>query len=282
MNKHRRRNSNLARALSLAAAAGAAVAVAAPGRASEPSSGTVSASNPMVSWTGEAETAPFAQQMRDEQYRTCGPAICETFALKVEDGGELTVQVKGEEHSVGFQVIAPDGTKVFADNFDGDPTQPVTIVIQSAKPGDYGIEIWQDATEADAHQLSGSAQLAPPPPPAAASPAPPASSPAPQPAAPPAPARLRVRTARLRLRQVARRRVGLRISASSPVTDVRAQIIKGRRVVGRGALGRLDGTGRILVRTRNQVAPGRYVVGLSATAASGARVAVSRRLLVRR
>ena len=281
MSMHRRRNSTLARALSVAAVVGAAAAVATPGRASEPSSGTLSASNPTVSWTGEAETAPFAQQMRDEQYRTCGPAICETFALTVEDGGELTVQVKGEEHSVGFQVIAPDGTKVFADNFDGDPTQPVTIVIQSARPGDYGIEIWQDATEADAHQLSGSAQLAPPPP-AAASPTPPASSPTPQPAAPPAPPQLRVRTARLRARQVARRRVGLRVSTSSPVTDVRAQILKGRRVVGRGALARLDGAGRIVVRTRKRVVPGRYVVGLSATAASGARVAVSRRLLVRR
>ena len=277
---HRRNTSNLARTLALAAAVGTAVVVAAPGRASEPSSGTVSASNPSVSWTGEAETAPFAQQMREEQYRTCGPAICDTFALEVADPGDLTVQVKGEEHAVGFQVVAPDGTKVFADNFDGDPTQPVVIVVQSAKPGDYGIEIWQDATEADAHQLSGSAQLAPPP-----APAPPpasASSPAPQPADPPAAPRLAVRTTRVRVRQVARRRVGLRVSASSPVTDVRAQILKGRRVVGRGALARLDGTDRVVVRTRKRLAPGRYTVGLSARAASGERVAVSRRLMVRR
>ena len=282
MSMQRRRNSTLARASSLAAAVGAAAAVAAPGRASEPSSGTVSASNPTVSWTGEAETAPFAQQMRDEQYRTCGPAICDTFALTVGDGGQLTVQVKGEEHSVGFQVIAPDGTKVFADNFDGDPAQPVKIVIQGAKPGDYGIEMWQDATEADAHQLSGSAQLTPPAPPAPDSPPVPASSATPQPAAPPAAPRLTVRTARLRARQVARRRVGLRVSASSPVRDVRAQILKARRVVGRGALARLDGAGRIVVRTRKRLAPGRYVVGLSATAASGERVGVSRRLAIRR
>ena len=278
MSMQRRRTFPLACAL-----AAAAIGIAAPGRASEPSSGTVSASNPTVSWTGEAETAPFAQQMRDEQYRTCGPAICETFALKVEDGGELTVQVKGEEHAVGFQVIAPDGTKVFADNFDGDPSQPVTILIQGAKPGDYGIEIWQDATEADAHQLSGSAQLAPPPPPAAPAPTP-ASSPPPAspPAEPPAAPRLSIRTARLRVRQTVRRRVALRVSSSSAVTEVRAQILKGRRVIGRAALARLDGAGRIVVRTRTRLRPGRYVIGLSAKAPSGERIAVSRRLVVRR
>ena len=277
MTMHRPRISRLA----LAAAIGAVTVVAAPGRASEPSSGTVSAANPTVSWTGEAETAPFAQQMRDEQYRTCGPAICETFALNVEDGGELTLQVKGEEHAVGFQVIAPDGTKVFADNFDGDPAQPVTIVIQGAKPGDYGIEIWQDATEADAHQLSGSANLAPPPAPASPPPAPAPAPPSP-PAEPPAAPRLSIGTGRLRARETARRRVALRVSASSPVTEVQAQILKGRRIVGKGALARLDGRGRILVRTRKRLRPGRYAVGLSARAASGERLGVSRRLVVRR
>ena len=279
MSMHHRGTFIVRRALAIAAGTAAAAGVAAPGLASEPSSGTVSASNPTVSWTGEAETAPFAEQMRNEQYRVCGPAICETFALRVEDAGDLTVQVKGEEHAVGFQVIAPDGTKVFADNFDGDPAEPVTIIIQGAKTGDYGIEIWQDATEADAHQLSGSAQLAPPPAPASPPPPP---APASSPPGPPAAPRLAVRTATVRVRKLARRRLALRVSASSPVTKVKAQILKGRRVVGRGSLAHLDGGGRIVVRTSNRLRPGRYVAVLSAKAASGDRVAVSRRLVIRR
>ena len=242
--------------------------------AAEPSSGTVSASSPTVSWTGEAETAPFARQMRDERFRRCTPAICDTFALTVADGGQLAVQVKGEEKAVAVQVTLPDGSTVFADNFDGDPGQPVRIVVQDAKPGDYRVEMWQDATEAEPHALAGDATLSVP----TAEAAPPPAGATPTPAAPPADRpspRLMMRTSGLR---AGGRRVRIRVRASAAVRDVRAQLVRRGRVVARGRLTRLDGRATLILRARRSLRPGRYVLGLSATDDSGTRIAASRRV----
>ena len=248
--------------------------------AAEPSSGTVSASAPSVSWTGEAETAPFARQMRDERFRRCAPAICDTFALTVRDPGQLAVQVKGEEKGVGVQLTLPDATTVYADNYDGDPEQPVRLVVQGAKSGEYRVDMWQDASELDPHALAGDATLTVPAPVAA----PPGGAVTPEPAATPGPTpagrpRLKVHTARAR---GGGRRVRIRVSASAAVRDVRAQLVRARRVVARGRLARLDGRATLVLRARRPLRPGRYALGLSAADDSGTRIAASRRVTLTR
>ena len=247
-------------------------------RAAEPSSGTVSASSPFVSWTGEAETAPFARQMRDERFRRCAPAICDTFGLAVADTGQLAVRVKGAAKAVAVQLRLPDATTVYADNFDGDPEQPVTLVVQDAKAGEYGVEMWQDATEVEEHALSGDAALSVPVP-AAAPTTPPAAAP---PAAPPATqptSRLRLHTTRA---PAGRRRLRISVSATSAVRDLRVQLVRAGRVVARGRRGRLNGRATVVLRARRALRPGRYALGLSAADDSGTRIATSRRVTLTR
>jgi hypothetical protein len=277
-----------ARRLVVVSGAVAALAAATvPAIGSEPSSGTVSNASPAVAWTGTATgygVVP-ANILLDAtgQGASCPPGACDTFALKVADGGDLLVTAaqRARDNFTELHVVLPDGTKHYVVS---DDSKPATIRIKKAAAGDYGVEVLTNETAASSGEYDASATLGTPKPAAtpdagatpgasttpAASGTPAARS-EPQPAA-----TLSLRTRRASARRPAR----LEVSASSPVTGLVAQLGKGRKVVARGKLARLEKTGTVALKPR-RLKPGTYVVAIRAKdARTGQPVGLRARLKV--
>jgi hypothetical protein len=251
------------------AIAGALLAgvAAVPALAADPGSGTVSMSTPKVTWTGQsvnggATTIPAVANGGAE---ACVAPSCDTFALTVADSADLTVIADAPETG-GFtmvQVVLPDGTKVYNSGAEDETTTKVKV--KKAPKGDYEVQIAANALPPT--DYSASAELTVPPPPAAPAPTAPAPTPttAPPPAAAPEPgARLTLKTRTVSAKR-SRTAPKLVLTTDREVTNVRAQLKKGSKTLGKASLAKLTSKGTLKFKLRRKLKPGKYVVAVAAT-----------------
>lgn len=116
----------------------------------------------------------------------------------------------------------------------------------------------------------------------AEAPAPPSPAETPRPAAPAAaerPLPVRVTTTRFKARKV-KKGLTLKLKASEPIMQLGAQLKKGRKVVARGKLARLNGKGTLKLKAK-RLKKGRYVLDLVGTDAVGARRFTAAKITIR-
>jgi hypothetical protein len=250
-----------------------ASAAAVPAFAATPDKGTVSKAAPTVKWEGTATGYGFVPAniliTTAGEDPVCEAPACDTFALTVADKDDLTVTAAQRAHDnfTELHIVRPDGTVAYVQSADSEPAK---IKIKGAAAGDYKIEIMtnesaEQSGEYDADALLGAAAKP------AATPAPGATpAPAPAPAAQERPAAALTLTTKAASAKKARKSLKLAIAASSPVTEVKAALKKGKKVVGTGALASLSGKGKITLKIKGKLKPGSYIFAM--TAKDGARI----------
>jgi hypothetical protein len=222
---------------------------ASPALAAEPESGTVSRSQPKVTWTG-AITSFQSWQLYNQGINECLPLSCDTFTLELADGpAPLRISVESDDSAIMVEVVQPNGESVV---FSGETKAQGTL--KDAANGSYTINVAQNEQTQAEH--TGTAELLfpqpePPAPPAAGAP----------PAAAPAPTITIGRTVR---------RGRLTVGTSAPLTDVVVTLAKGRRVVARARVARLEG--ERAVRLRGRLKRGRYLARVTGRDAEGRTV----------
>jgi hypothetical protein len=255
----------------LAGGLGAAlVATAVPALASEPSSGTVSASAPTIAWKGNAPgygvvpTNLLVTAAGEDP--VCPPQTCDTFDLTVADTADLVVsaQESGHNNFTELHVVQPDGTVQYIQSEDGKPS---VVKVKKAAKGDYGIEVITNQSPDEGGAYDASATLNVPKPAAAPESTPPAATP--PPAAAPAPqpaASLSLRTKKVSARTT-KKALKLGVAASKPVRGLVVQLSKGKKVVGKGKLATLASKGTVKLKV-SKLKAGTYVVAMVAKDAS--------------
>ena len=261
----------MSRARLLTVGASVALVVAAvPAVASDPESGTVSASSPSVTWSGNATgygVVPTNILITTAgQDPACPPQACDTFDLTVADSADLTVTAaqRAADNFTELHVVMPDGTVQYVQSAEA---KPATIKVKKAPKGEYTIEVLTNEAAFQAGEYDASATLNVPKP---AAPAPttttPPASPTPAPAAAEPAASLTLKTRKASAKK-SRKGLKLSVAATKPVKDLVAQLTKGSKVLGKGKLAQLASTGTVKVKTKT-LKPGTYVVALSAKDAS--------------
>ncbi|HEX2087717.1 MAG TPA: hypothetical protein VHF89_18675 [Solirubrobacteraceae bacterium] len=282
-------------------AAGVTAAAAAPASAAEPSSGQVTTSSPSVTWTGTIDEPFGAYHVATWFFGYMGPTCeqphCDVFELTVGPGGEsLNIKMSGDgTPDVGFEVEDPDGETDYVD-FDDPEERPERERSYPAKPGEWIIRLTGAgsfdytataslAVPAAPSQPGGgtTTQQAPPPPP----PPPPPASGEGSSAAPPASVSVRAPSKRARsARRLRRGRTLLvGVSTSAPLRDVTAVLVPARqqtRVLGKGRVASLTGTGSVRLAIGRSLKPGRYLILVGGVDEQGRRVAGRRAITVTR
>ena len=277
----------------LAAATALAAAPVSSALAADPSSGKVGAASPSVSWTGEL-TAPYAvwlQWYNDGGTAECSAPACDSFALEVADGpANLTITLDAKSTTnpadagafESIRVVKPDGTTAYVNNTE--PDKPTKLLVKAAKSGAYAIDVSTGAKTDAAYEAKAELAVAPAAPAVPApGPAPaPAPAPSPGPAPAPAPAEdfeLTVTAPKVSARKARKgARVKAGVSVSREVASVEGVLRKGSKVVGRGRLGRLAGSGTLSVKLAKALKAGRYSLTVAARDARG--VVVTRTVAV--
>ena len=239
------------------------LAVAAvPAVASEPESGKVSRSAPKVTWEG-AVTSFQSWQLYNQGQNQCVPPSCDTFTLEVADGpAPLKITVESGDSTMFVEVVKPDGE---SELFSGETK--ATGTIKNAANGTYTINVAQNEQTQATHK--GTAELVFP----AAAPAPgtgPSTPVAPQtaPAPAPAPATLSLKAGKLRGKLLP-----VTVSASAPVNRVAAVLSRGKKVVAKGALTRVEGSATMKLKLKGKPRRGRYTLKVTGTDEQGRSVA---------
>jgi hypothetical protein len=68
-----------------------------------------------------------------------------------------------------------------------------------------------------------------------------------------------------------RKRLVLKLTSTQPVTALKAELLKGNKVLGAGSLAKLDGTAAVTIKIRKKLARGSYGLKLSGTVPDGRR-----------
>ena len=266
--------------------------------AADPQDGKVSSSSPRVEWKGESNGYLYYNYQRVSrtggQQPRCDAPACDTFTLEVADSADLTISATYETTVfLDFDIILPDGSSLWIDGSDESNT--TVAKIKKAKPGKYVIRVTtngnasQDGAYTAFAQLAVPAQPGPPagggggtrPPPSQGTP--PSSG---QPPAPPAPgsnnpqpapssAQLSIRTRSAKVRKLKKRKLTVKLSTTAPLTNVRVFLRKGKKIVAKGRLAKLSGSGKAKIRLSKKVKPGRYVLAASGRTQSGGLAAGS-------
>ena len=269
-------------AVSTALAASAAL----PAFAADPSEGTVSPASPKVAWVGDVQASSIGYALFTAAGASpsgnCEQPYCDTFSLKVEGGGNLTLTAESDTAGLNEIDIALEKSDGSVAVFTGADRAKGTV--KGLPAGDYPVYVWGvvgASSGSIAFDYKGSAEL-----PAAAAPAPAGPAPAPgasQPA-PAAPATLSVKVPKASARELNRaKRLVVKLSASGQVKDVVATLTAGRRTVGTAKLAGFDGTGTVAIRLAKKLKKGRYGLKVTATdSASGKPVRTSAKVRVKR
>jgi len=249
--------------------AGSAIAIAA-----EPDKGTISASSPKVTWTGEVVNSYFNRvpmAVTEDDSVPCGPSTCDAFELTLQTPGNLTIlaNVDAEEDNPGavtVRVRNEGNATVFSSDADSvSENKPYKIVIKNAKAGVYDIEYTNNFAGPVTYKASAELPGATPVPSnAAQSPAgAPQSSPAqqgtPGPVQPPQQTSssftLTVKAAKTSARKAKRsRKVFASVSVDREVQSATASLKKGKTVIGKGKLGTFNGTKKLTVKLSKKAA----------------------------
>jgi hypothetical protein len=238
------------------------VLAATPALASDPSSGEVSKATPKVTWNG-AITSFQSWQTYNAGQGQCIPPSCDTFTLEVKDAAPLlTIVVESADSGIFVEVVKPDGS---AEQFGGADLK-VTAKLKNPATGAYTINVAQNEQTQATHK--GTAELVFP---AAAPPA--VAAPAPAPAAAPTPAA--PVTLALKAAKPKGRSLPVTVKASAPVTAVKATLLRGKTVVAKGSLARVDGTGVLKLKLKGKPKRGKYTLKVTAVDGGGKTVAKS-------
>src|SRR4051812_34125696 len=159
------------RRLALPIAVAATLASAAPAPASTPSSGSVSATAPELSWTGNATgygIIPANLLLTGAgQDPLCPPAetgTCDRFTLTVADRADLVVTAECfcSNNFMELHIRKPDGTLEYV---FGEQGAPAELDLPQAAPGDYAVEVLtNEPLKAGSGGYAGDARLVIPPP----------------------------------------------------------------------------------------------------------------------
>jgi methionine-rich copper-binding protein CopC len=280
----------------VAAAAAATIPLTSIALAADPESGTV-APGGKVSWTGEvtATYAVWLQWFQNAGEGECSDPACDSFALEVTGGpANVTVKMKAsspDPSQEAIRVVKPDGSIAYFNNTEAGDAE-TKLVLKNAPNGKYSVDIATGSKtratyEASAEMAGGSAppsesssgtSPSPPPPP------PPSTTPVPSPGtAQPGTGEdftLEVTAPKVKARKArkgAKIKVGVKVSRE--VQSVTAILKKGKKKVGAGKLGRLNGAGTVVVKLSKKLKKGRYAVTVSARDAGG--VVVTRTVAVK-
>lgn len=238
---------------------------AVPAQATDPSSGKVSKASPKVTWTGSA-TGFAAWQLYNQQNGTCSDPSCDTFTLEVADGpANLALRVKSADSNMYLEVVKPDGSK----ELFGGASMDVKATIKNAPNGVYTLNIAHNEQTQGAHE--GTAELvlpaaAPPPAPSAA------------PLSAPQPPIVKVRVGKVSARRA--KKVTANLTTTSPVTSLKAVLLRGTKKVATGSLARLESSGRIVLKVKGRLKPGSHVLRVTGTDTAGREVSAAAKVRV--
>ena len=272
-----------------------AAIAALPALASDPSEGTVSPTSPTTAWSGEVQASSVGYTLYtvagQSPSDSCDQPHCDTYTLKVEGGGNLTLTIESDTEALNEIDIAlekADGSMVVFTGSDGKAKG----TIKNLPAGTYPIYVWgvvgassgNIAFDYKASAALPAAAPAPAPGPAPApAPDPGTGSPQPQPA-PAAPATMSVKAPKASARKLNKsKRFTVKLSSSAQVKNVVLALKKGKRTVGTAKLAGFDGSGTVAVRLKKKLRAGRYALKVTATdAASGKPVATSAKVRLKR
>lgn len=243
--------------LTVALAAATSLGSLAAAHAATPSSGTVSNASPSVTWTGLlVQGAASYNAFNNNPDAPCAPGSCDTFALKVEDGGPLTLACELQRSAssgvaeCGFRVTDPSGTTTFTGGPSG-PDKPFTLKIKNAVKGDWTVDTTDTFVGTpgnyEATATLGNATPAP------VVPTTPVGSPSPQPAAPGTTLAITTRSASSKkLRKARKLAVGLKSSA--PVDNITVTLRKGKKKLASAKLATLASSGKATLKLKGKAA----------------------------
>ena len=256
--------------------------------AAEPTEGEVSSSKPKFEWTGSTTSSypNYVAMNQDPEGTPCQTPTCDAFKLKVTGGGvDLTIRAHMEKDgstgpaNTGLRITKPDGTKQWQTGPSG-ATQELKVVLKKAPAGDYLVELTNNFVGSAQNYLA-SAELAVP---AAAPPAPaPASPTTTEPSSPP-PAQSAPET-KLTVKPVkarAAKKLKASLSTSAPLSNLTATLARGGKAQATGKLARLAGSGKIALKAKKRLKPGRYVLTVTGTDEQGRTVTGQAPVTIRR
>jgi hypothetical protein len=279
----------------LAAVLVAVVAAAPPARAADPAGGTVSPASPVIKWSGVAngfgENTVNSNSTGAGGPFVCQAPFCDTFTLDFQATDTLTVVAKALQSGTAFtevMITAPDGTGYY--NYGTQESAETTMAV-AATPGTYVIGVscgvcvygaipgeYNASARVGKAPVKGQPSPTPSPEPAPQPSEPPAAAAPPEPPAPAVEPTLTILTTKVS----ARRRLRVAVRAGGPLARLDAILFKGRRIVGKSKLARLDGNGRVTFKLRRAPRLGRYTVRVTGRSARGTLVSAQAPLRITR
>ena len=245
-------------------------AVAGTAVAATPDAGTVSASSPKVTWTGETTGSYFTRvptAVSADDSVPCQAPSCDTFALKVETKANLTVaadigQPSDNPGAVTIRVRKPDGSVVVGSSGADEVSEgkPYKVQIKGADVGDYTVEYWNNFYDGPI-TYSGYAELAVPKPAAPA----PVDVPAPTTAPAPTTETTQAIDVTVAGAKAKGKKASAKVTVSRAVTGITATLKKGAKVVATGTRGATSGTATIALKAKKALKKGTYALTVTAT-----------------
>ena len=250
--------------------------------ASEPSSGEVSMGMPKIEWTGSTTNSypNYVAMNSDPEGTPCIAPACDTFALKVTGGGvDLLIKAHMEADgstgpaNTGLRITKPDGSVQWQTGPSGE-TSELKVTLKKAPAGDYTIDLLNNFVGSPQNYLASAELLVP-----VAEPTPPP-SPAPAGPAPAAAPDTKLTVKPVKAKPV--RKFKATVSTSAPVTALTASLARGGKRVAAGKLASLKGTGKVTLKAKKALKPGKYLLTVSAKDAHGRSVTGQAAVTVRR
>ena len=260
--------------------------------AAEPESGSVSKTAPKTEWKGTLQNSGvFYNAWAEDPSMECSPPACDTYALKVVDGGHNLTLTKnnsaqntaGGDPGCGINVTFPDGTYQYTQGSCG-PKTTLTVKLKNVKPGDYVVRVAISHVCCSQSEYKASAFI----PEFLAGPPAPAPAPAPAPSgpqsAPDAAPQLTIKASNASARKLTkRRRYAITATTSAPLNAVTAKLLKGKKAIGTAKLTRLEGTKKLTLKlAKRKVKKGKYTVTVSGTDDSGRVVTAAKKIRVKK
>jgi hypothetical protein len=274
-----------------AAAALVALGAVTVAQAADPGSGTVSPSNPKVSWKGTLQSSGIFYNAWDQDPTIdCAAPACDTFALKLEGAPKdltltLNIQndaIQGNEGGGGIRVLKPDGNYQWVKGTSSKKTT-LKLKLKNAAPGDYQVTSVASYVCCAQSEYIGGAEI-----PAATT------APAPAPATPPAsgtqssaPPEIKVTAPKASAKKLKKsRKLKVALSSNGPIKNLKGFLTKGKAKFATGSLASLNGNGTITLKLSSKAAKklkaGTYGISVSGTDAEGRTVGTAIRVKIGR
>ena len=273
----------------LGAAAIAAAGAFAVADAAEPSSGSISNAKPKVEWGGTLANSGITNNAwsNDPEF-PCNPPACDTFALKVENAGNVTVTLNmlstnadGSDPGCGIRIIDASGAAKWYDGSCSEKTA-MKVVLKNAPAGDYTIDVASSHICCGTEDYLASAFL-PSTAPVGGTPPPVATvAPAPTPA-PASETKITAKAPTLSARKLRKsKKFVATLTSNGLITNVNAVLVNKKKKFGSGKLGSLNGTAKMTVKVKRRLKPGTYELGVGGKDTQGRNVVTTIKVKVKK